>query len=887
MKPLFFFLFALFFFSLKSETFHSFSKALETPESVTELKIFKKKIDHLEQLNQFKNLENLVLIDCQIEEFPEISNLKNLKRINLSFNPLLNTPLFFHRIKKLPIESLNLNYCAIRNIPSAIIEMEYLSSLELEHNFITNISDYLAQLKQLNHLDLSHNELRNIDALSANNTAISSLEIDDNAFSDLSHSIANLNQLKNLKRLITRDLAFKSDSLQLPNSIKELELNNSVYNIRNIDQFTELEKLTINFPQGANGYHLSQLNKLKKLKKLTIDYCQGVFPSQLLISSINELSFNSNGNQIIKFHSKTRTYINKLIIKSPQLETIVNGIKQLPNLTFLNIKQTSISGSEIETILNEYPDLHLIYDQTKYSFHLILEEISNIKPVKPPFEKLNPVSEKFETLASNAREIITKSGVKFKIPSNAFLDKAGNIIQGKVQLEIRTFENPVDIFLAGIPMGIKQNGVTNALESAGMIEFRAYNSDGNEVFANPENLVKVELLSEATSSESNLYQLNDETGEWVTNGTFYSTIDNDSSTFSRYYEAYPRAIPYNPPSAPKGIYYQHKIKLSKFNKKKSEFRIMFNADFVSKKYLSAKAIQSKTDLKRTNLEVFQSFGYKYVVTDVHDKEKYKALKYYLDANKSERKKTYEFTAFYFTIDSLSDGLMMHMDGKRGKMKIPLIPDYQFKSNFRISQRKFYQGAKKFEKNSLKAQKDLEHYVLRLEVLDSIYNEALNDYHATLKTIYKNTSIDSIQPNLDLITKINLDYNKATTMEQTASFVMSGFGLWNLDRVKEIPNRSLDLIAFKDKNGRKLLPTSICLITNKRNGAYNFNNNQITYSRTAKNGLAVMFADGTLGIVSCKAFDIARKNKKDVLQLTPSILSVDKLSYKEITKLIGL
>ena len=56
-------------------------------------------------------------------------------------------------------------------------------------------------------------------------------------------------------------------------------------------------------------------------------------------------------------------------------------------------------------------------------------------------------------------------------------------------------------------------GVTYNFESAGMIDFRA-ESNGKEVFPNPDALINVELKSEYTDTDYGLYSMDDETGKW-------------------------------------------------------------------------------------------------------------------------------------------------------------------------------------------------------------------------------------------------------------------------------------------------------------------------------------------------------------------------------------
>ena len=138
------------------------------------------------------------------------------------------------------------------------------------------------------------------------------------------------------------------------------------------------------------------------------------------------------------------------------------------------------------------------------------------------------------------------SGATIRIPKNAFIDANGNVITDDVLLNFRSFSNPLDIFLSGIPMAYKTDGVEKVFESAGMIEIRA-TSLGKQVFVNPKNKIKVDLLSFQAGSEFNVYNLDTLTGKWQDQGKDVITIDN----YKEELEALPK-VPLAPKEA--GVY---------------------------------------------------------------------------------------------------------------------------------------------------------------------------------------------------------------------------------------------------------------------------------------------------------------------------------------------
>jgi hypothetical protein len=148
----------------------------------------------------------------------------------------------------------------------------------------------------------------------------------------------------------------------------------------------------------------------------------------------------------------------------------------------------------------------------------------------PPLPELDLPYQKFEIDPSQPNVLFSKYGAKINVPADAFLDKDGNIIKGKVQLSFREFYNPLDFYLAGIPMGYNDNGVEKVLESGGMVELIA-KSNTNELFVNPNSKINVDLYSWTKSKDFNLYDLDKTNGKWIEKGkdSISSSILNDEN----------------------------------------------------------------------------------------------------------------------------------------------------------------------------------------------------------------------------------------------------------------------------------------------------------------------------------------------------------------------
>jgi len=155
---------------------------------------------------------------------------------------------------------------------------------------------------------------------------------------------------------------------------------------------------------------------------------------------------------------------------------------------------------------------------------------NNYLLTNPPLPELDLPYQKFEIDPSQPNVLYSKYGAKINIPADAFLDKDGNIINDKVQLSFREFYNPLDFYLAGIPMNYNDNGVDKVLESGGMVELTA-KSNKDELFANPSSKIKVDIKSWTKSKDFNLYDLDKTTGKWIEKGKDSISVFNKNKIF--------------------------------------------------------------------------------------------------------------------------------------------------------------------------------------------------------------------------------------------------------------------------------------------------------------------------------------------------------------------
>ena len=140
-----------------------------------------------------------------------------------------------------------------------------------------------------------------------------------------------------------------------------------------------------------------------------------------------------------------------------------------------------------------------------------------VKVVNPPIPTADIPFKEYEVDAAKGDTIVYPSGSVLLFPKDAFVDKNGKLIEGKVNIKYREFADPVDQFLSGIPMEYDSAGVKYTFESAGMCDIQAF-KDGKPVFVNKENKPVINIVSQNTDLAQNLYFLDTIKKQWINRG---------------------------------------------------------------------------------------------------------------------------------------------------------------------------------------------------------------------------------------------------------------------------------------------------------------------------------------------------------------------------------
>jgi hypothetical protein len=144
----------------------------------------------------------------------------------------------------------------------------------------------------------------------------------------------------------------------------------------------------------------------------------------------------------------------------------------------------------------------------------VTAHIATARFVAPPLPAANVPYVNYVFDVAGGDTIVYKTGSILLFPPDAFVDEKGRAITGNVEVRYREFRNPVDIFLAGIPMSYDSAGQTHQFVSAGMFEMLAF-KNGKAVFVNPARKPVVNLASRKDAITYNVYYLDTVKRNWV------------------------------------------------------------------------------------------------------------------------------------------------------------------------------------------------------------------------------------------------------------------------------------------------------------------------------------------------------------------------------------
>jgi hypothetical protein len=142
-----------------------------------------------------------------------------------------------------------------------------------------------------------------------------------------------------------------------------------------------------------------------------------------------------------------------------------------------------------------------------------------------PAVKSSPVI--FTIDPTKKQELTTEKGSKIIIPKNAFVDKHGKPIKGKVDIVFEEYHDATDIILSGIPMNITTDeGEEASFESAGMFRIEG-KQKGKEIMLANNKTMEVKLASFKTGDDFNFYEYSESEGNWTEKAQSVKEVANE------------------------------------------------------------------------------------------------------------------------------------------------------------------------------------------------------------------------------------------------------------------------------------------------------------------------------------------------------------------------
>lgn len=580
--------------------FYNWNEALENPEAVTHLNLAYSNWDEIpKEIGQFKQLKTLDLSNNSWktlpDEFTKLEQLESLKLKNIKDIKPLNVFSTLSQIKTLEsldlegsilvflpevsqelktLKSLNLKSTYLEEIPKNIVQLQQLEYLNLADNNFTRLPYQFSFLK-VKHLNLSYNKLKvkstfevlqgmkNLETLEWQGLSrvskrigklaqIEHLDLSYGEFKNLPKTISGLNNLKQLSMNYCQrlDLDNNLEKLQACSNLKELNIyqNGLALMPASLNTLTQLQVLTMG---GDTLEQFASISNLKALRTLSITHSPNlkiaaVLPKITRLDSLTQLSLqNCNITKLSSSIAKLSDLV-YLDLSGNVLSSLPKEIQKLSNLKTLKLQGNPFSEKTIAQLKIWLPNCTIDF--------VLPSPIKFQRKIQPPIPMAIIPVKKYTVDANQASIVTTETGTNIDIPKDAFLDKNGQVVTGKVEIEYREFNNPLDIYLSGIPMQVKaDNGQIEQLESAGMVEFRA-NKNGEELQANPEALVNIELTTNQKDTNYDLYYFeeNKGVGEWKKDKTLKDEVVSvedatpqkipSSVNLSNYYPAKPLKV---------------------------------------------------------------------------------------------------------------------------------------------------------------------------------------------------------------------------------------------------------------------------------------------------------------------------------------------------------
>jgi hypothetical protein len=439
--------------------------------------------------------------------------------------------------------------------------------------------------------------------------------------------------------------------------------------------------------------------------------------------------------------------------------------------------------------------------------------------IDPPNEKWDVPYKEYSVEAAKGDTIFYESGSILEFPANAFVDKQGKVVTGKVQVKYREFSTPIDFYLAGIPMQYDSAGKNYLFSSSAMCEVYAY-KDGERVFVNPAAKPVFNIATDNDEPGHSLYYLDTVQRNWVYEGAnkiMHIAPANDDSAVSRIVDEI--SINIDPP-----------VKPQEANDKTPVIRIEIDT-------ASMKEFMGYNNLK-FQLEPGQQFNAADTLQEWTN----------VELQKGSSKGLY----------------VVKFSNKKKSVVYKARPVFESK-DYKAALKEFDKKNKEYQ-SKIATRKKIEAAQKKKYKVDSLRNA---------KTLAENGEIERLNA---MIAKRNKAMNNDRFHNLFRSFSINRWGAWNCDK-SALPNTQSITPVFADSKGNELKLEALGVLYKRIYGYQrSFNNETILLDKDGGN-MVVGLVNGRFAYFTYDKYDELLKSKNGVIEEKP-VLTMEILSDKD-------
>ncbi|CAN5366182.1 hypothetical protein BH09BAC5_BH09BAC5_12090 [soil metagenome] len=450
--------------------------------------------------------------------------------------------------------------------------------------------------------------------------------------------------------------------------------------------------------------------------------------------------------------------------------------------------------------------------------------------VQPAINGVDIADTVYKMDAAEGGEFMYSTGSLIQIPEGGFLDSAGNVVKGNVEIHYREFHNTAEIFVAGIPMTYDSAGTRYHFESAGMLEITAW-QNGKPLKVNPDAPVKIAMASNSEEAKFNVYYLDTTKKNWdfIAKDKAVTVGFIPDTTVTPGKPTIPTAS-FTPP-----------LEVKKADKGKPSFVIGFEP------------------------------------TEFPELASYKGVRFQVDEKKTPYdKKDKEIKWEDVSIERNRDGITYTVTFTHGVKTTTYITDV-------VVNPEDYAAAKKVYDAKYAA------YQIAIKNRDTQMaadNKALeaNLLNADAKRIFKNDT--ALRAALTRRRAMNVSNEKEDMVVR--EFVIRDFGIWNSDCPSSLPQGSPMVLKLLDSRTKKAMVVNhVVLVEKGKNAIYTYYANDLVnfqFNAGAENVLWAVTQDGKLAM--CSNDDLQKIAGKQAATLTMTVSTTDLKSGSEAVNALG-